>query len=443
LRSPSVIAFRAVALFLLLACPCLVFGQERKPTNQIGIGVATERGYSPETGVLEDPLSAPFRWTFWNFFGSSQTLGIAVGGSLIRQTVSLGRWWPSIAGSSWSVGVAFLMDHQLHQNVLQDLVGTNFTDGQFDIAAPDPYDSRADWLAAMQNGATIPTEYLMTYESSDAGIGFTFDYHATWRSMRLGLKGGISSGVRFLSYDFGNFRPYELVLRQDEGRWLLIDRLYPTFYLDSRDSLLNTTSGFHLSQGIEYTGGLLFGERHSVRTDSVVEGYLPLVKTPVTENRDFVLVLAGRSAFSAILPQFAYWSPSADVAATWGWFGPVAESAELLHLDQMNSARGWVEKTGTYGAEAMWNSKLELRLQIARKVLWAVAFVDATGIWNTPADIFPFSPNAFLYSFGAGLRLTTPWIPLRAYVVKGFQVGAGAAPADAQLFVLTLGGEVF
>jgi outer membrane protein assembly factor BamA len=110
----------------------------------------------------------------------------------------------------------------------------------------------------------------------------------------------------------------------------------------------------------------------------------------------------------------------------------------------MNSARGWTEMAESYGgAEAMWTNKLELRMQAAPRVLWAVAFVDVTGIWNTPQDIFPLSSRSFLSSFGVGLRLTTPWVPLRVYVVRGFQTGMSAAPANEQLFVLTLGGEVF
>jgi outer membrane protein insertion porin family len=144
-----------------------------------------------------------------------------------------------------------------------------------------------------------------------------------------------------------------------------------------------------------------------------------------------------------VLPQFAYRAPSAEVAAAWGWYGPVVESADLLHLDQVNSARGWSEKAAALGSEAIWNNKLELRMLLARNFLWVVAFVDSTGIWNTPGDIFPLSPNAFLYSFGAGLRLTTPLIPLRAYIVKGFPLGNGAVRWDEQQFVLTLGGEVF
>jgi outer membrane protein insertion porin family len=343
----------------------------------------------------------------------------------------------------WSIGFGFAFDHELHQNVLQDLVGTNFTDSQFGIAAPDPYNSRADWLAAMASGETIPSQYLMSYNSWDLGAGLTFGYQVKRGPLLFAVKGGLRSGYRYVGYNADAFRPFDPALRRQGNRGVIIDRLYPTFSIDSRDSFLNTTSGILLSQGIEYTGGLLFGDRHSIRTDSLVEGYLPLVRAPITKNGDLVLVLAAQSAFSIMLPQFAYWSSSADVTPTWGWFGPITESSDLLHLDQLNSVRGWTDKAGTYGAEAMWNNKLELRMQVAASVLWAVAFVDATGVWNTPEDIFPLSSSAFLCSFGVGLRLTTPWIPLRAYVVKGFRAGAGAAAADEQLFLLTLGGEVF
>jgi hypothetical protein len=78
LRLHSAVGF--FSLFLLLACPRLVFAQDVESTNQVGIGVATERGYSPETGVLEDPLSAPLRLSF--SLGTHQGIGIAAGGSL-------------------------------------------------------------------------------------------------------------------------------------------------------------------------------------------------------------------------------------------------------------------------------------------------------------------------------------------------------------------------
>ena len=74
---------------------------------------------------------------------------------------------------------------------------------------------------------------------------------------------------------------------------------------------------------------------------------------------------------------------------------PGSESSDFLYPDGVDSARGWTPQAGTYGSQARWDNKLELRLQVVRDFLWVVGFMDATGFWNTPADVLPLGSDAF------------------------------------------------
>ncbi len=93
--------------------------------------------------------------------------------SLIKQLLSLNYYEPYMFGVPWAGGLSLSVDHQTVQNVLQDFLPPVFTDAQQPIAAPDPYATSADYLAALAAGVTIPAQYLMSYESYDLTLGAT------------------------------------------------------------------------------------------------------------------------------------------------------------------------------------------------------------------------------------------------------------------------------
>jgi outer membrane protein insertion porin family len=223
----------------------------------------------------------------------------------------------------------------------------------------------------------------------------------------------------------------------------IIDRISPTVYLDGRDYFLNPSNGYYLSQSVGFTGGLLFGSRHYIRTDTTLEGFLKLFSVPVFEGWDWSIILAVHTGLSLILPQFRY-----DPDTGWGW-DVVTDSTDLLYIDGMTVGRGWRQM---YGG-ALWDSKIELRTPLAKDVLTGVLFFDAAALWSEPADMGSIEIDDFRFSFGAGLRFTIPQFPIRLYLGKAFQVIDGAvAWKDGDLalwegfslsFIISLGGDVF
>jgi outer membrane protein insertion porin family len=413
----------------------LVFTVEESSTADINFGVT----FSGQ----DFPISGTIKWNERNFRGQGQTLGVEVEASPIKQLASLNFYEPWLMGVRWSGGVTFSVDHSTESQILQDILAPVFSDGDEQIAAPDPYATREEYLAALAAGETIPDQYLMSYDSFEISLGFNTGYRFKTAAGLLGVRGSISSRLRYIDYDPMLYRPFESSVRDNLGAFRVIDRISPTVYLDGRDYYLNPTNGWYLSQSIGFTGGVLFGSRHYIRTDTTLEGFLTLFKIPVFERWDWSIILAAHTGLSMILPQYRYKSGEG-----WDW-DVVADSTDLLYIDGMTVGRGWRQMYG----QSLWDNKIELRTPIAKDVLTGVIFFDAAALWNETADIATIAIDDFRFSFGAGLRFTIPQFPIRLYLGKAFQVIDGKVvwkDGDLTLgdklslsFIISLGGDVF
>jgi len=388
------------------------------------------------------PISASVNWNERNFRGYGQTLGVKVEASPDTQLASVNFYEPWLAGVRWSGGVTLSVEHSTETNILQDILAPIFSDDEEGIAAPDPYTTREEYLAALAAGQTIPAEYLMSYDMFEVSLAFTSGYRVKTAAGMLGIKGTVGSRLRYIDYDPLLYRPYELSVRDNLNRFNLINRITPTVYLDGRDYYLNPSNGWYLSQSVGFTGGILFGSRHYIRTDTTLEGFLKLFTVPVFENWDWSIILAAHTGLSMLLPQFHY-DPDG-----WKW-SVMADSTDMLYIDGMTVGRGWRKLYG----EALWDNKVELRTPLVKNVLIGVLFFDAAALWNEVNDIAAISGNDFLFSFGAGLRFTIPQFPIRLYLGKGFQVrdgkvvwkqgDLGTDQASSLSFIISLGGDIF
>jgi outer membrane protein insertion porin family len=417
----------------------IIFNLEETSTADINFGIVFSGGTFPISGTI--------KWNERNFRGQGQTVGVALEASPIKQTASLNFYEPWMSGVPWSGGISLSFNHQIVQNVLQDFLSPIFTDGQSAFAAPDPYPTRADYLAAVSAGLTIPTQYLMTYDMLSFSLGATTGYVFTFPFGRLGFQGSYNPQLRKVYYDSTLYRPFESSVRENNNTWKLIDQITLGTYLDGRDIYWNPTKGYYVGQSFTLTGGFLFGDRDFIRTDSRLEGFLTLLNLPVFETWNLQLVLAGHSALSMILPNFTF--PS----LTWR---TITDDTERLYIDGMTVGRGW-SQLYVFG-DALWDNKLELRLPLAKDVVWLSSFFDAAALLNDPADLgslFGSWSNflgGFRFSYGIGIRFTIPQFPLRFYLARGFQVHNGQVvpkPGELNLggfsfsFVISLGGDTF
>jgi outer membrane protein insertion porin family len=414
----------------------LVFTVEESSTADINFGVMFSGG--------DNPISGTIKWNERNLGGNGQTLGVNVELSPVKQLASLNFYEPWLMGVRWSAGATLSVDHSTEMNILQDILAPVFSDDDEEISAPDPYATREEYLAALAAGETIPDQYLMSYESFEVSLALNTGYRMKTAAGLLGVRGSISSRLRYIHYDPLLYRPFEGSVRDNLDVPRIIDRFAPTIYLDGRDYYLNPSNGYYLSQGIGFTGGILGGSRHYIRTDTILEGFLTLFSVPVFERWDWSIILAAHTGLSMILPQF-YYDPKKGI---WGP-GTVTDSTDLLYIDGMTVGRGWRQMYG----EALWDNKIELRTPLAKDVLTGVLFFDAAALWSDPADMASIAIDDFRFSFGAGLRFTIPQFPIRLYLGKAFQVKDGAVewkPGDigtdpnwSLSIIISLGGDVF
>jgi outer membrane protein insertion porin family len=423
----------------------IVFTVEEQSTADINFGVVFSGG--------SYPISGDIKWNEKNFQGGGQTVSVDLEFSSIKQLIALSYAEPFLTDVPWSGGLSLSFDHQTQTDVLQDILGPVFSDSQQSIAAPDPYTNRTDYLTDLSNGISIPTQYLMSYDSYDIGLGANTGYTFTLPGSRLGVQASYTPTIRYVDYDATLYRPFEANVRDNNMKWIFIDQIAASVVLDGRDIYWNPTKGYYAAQNFTYVGGFLFGDREYIRTDSTVEGFLTLFDLPVFEGWDFQVVLAAHSALSFILPNY---DPASNSWKT------NTDYTDQLYIDGMTVGRGWREMYGN----ALWDNKVELRMPIVKEAVWFVTFLDIAGLWDQPWYGAPpsatdpttsfnnMSLDQFYFSVGAGLRFSIPQFPIRLYLAQGFKYNSTSGTWSLKTgdfsvgslslnFVISLGGNVF
>ncbi len=189
----------------------VVFNLEEGSTADINFGVVF-------SGSDDFPVSGTVKWNERDFRGKGQTFGVKVEASPLKQTATLSFYEPWVFGVPWSAGASLSFVHSNTQDVLQDILAPIFTDDQADWAAPDPYTTREEYLDAVAAGETIPSQYLMKYDSFDLTLGLNTGYRFKIPAGLLGVKGAWTPQLRRIDYDTSLYRPYEKSVRDNQGR---------------------------------------------------------------------------------------------------------------------------------------------------------------------------------------------------------------------------------
>ena len=409
----------------------VVITVEEQSTADINFGVTI--------GGSEFPFAGTVRWNERNLGGGGQSIGAGLELSPIKQSLNFEFVEPWLFGARWSGGVNLGLERSVVRSVQQDVLPPIFDDP--DVAAPDPYESREEWQRARDEGESVAGRYTMEYTEWDIIVGTTTGYRIPTALGIVRFSGGLSSTLRFLTYDTAIYRPFEQTIRDDRENWVMVNRLDAGVAWDGRDIFLNPTEGWLLSQGASLTGGFLFGDRHFIRLNSRADGFVTLLKAPVLADWDLQIVLAAHSGFAVILPQF--WVPQGERAlATDG-------HTDLLALDGIRVARGW---DIVRGGRARWENSAEIRVPVDPRLLWAVLFADAAVLWPELEDIESTGVEDFHFSLGAGLRFAIPQFPIRLYFANTFKIVDEPDQPDETLdlfsldewkFVISLGGDVF
>jgi outer membrane protein insertion porin family len=389
----------------------LVINVEEGNTATINFGVMFSGGDYPVTGM--------FKWGEINFLGKGQTISADLELSPLRQLVSFQFEEPWMFGKRWLGGVNLNFEHAIVPNVLMDMLPPTFN-GDEDDAVPDPYtgmlvdpdtgigpyggsDAITDYEYDLLNGSLLTDNFLMEYTvwRITAGIDTGYRYYTPlgW----LGARGGLSTGLEFVTYDQEHLRPFDPEIRSGLETWSVVNKFGLTLYWDKRDYFLNPSEGFYVAQAFTYTGGILGGDRDYIRTDSTLEGFVTLLDTPLSDTWNLKLVLAAHSSLSMIYPQFGGTETTVPT--------------DLLYVDGWTVARGW---PFIDDRRALWDNRLELRLPLAEQIIWWTFFLDGVVSTELRENIWNVKRTDFLFSLGGGIRFTIPQFPIRLYLAQRF-----------------------
>ncbi len=366
------------------------------------------------------PLAGQIGWADRNFLGTGITIGADLEASTIKQGLAFNFKDNYLFAKDWGGGVTLSVYHTLVKNVYQDIVPPIFTEED----VPDPFSSEDEYTSSGESGMEIPPESSMSYDTLDITLGLDTGYFLRTLVGRLGFNTGLSSTVTYLWYDPSLYRPFSKTVRDNLYQFQFVNTWGTTLYWDKRDIMHNPTEGFYFSQYVGFTGGFLFGSRDFIKLRSRADGFFTFFRVPLSETFELSLTLAAHSGISFVLPQF-----SGNLIATPG---------DLLSVDGMSIARGWPYRSGY---KALWDSTVELRSPVVKQFLWWTWFFDVVGAWAEIDELGTTSWDDFYFSFGGGLRVTMPGLPIRLYLAQAFRVENGEItlmPGDFALGDLSL-----
>lgn len=403
----------------------IILAVEEGRTTDINFGLT----FSGQTEGF--PVIGFLKWTDNNFQGNGQELSIGTEISAGSQSLTFGFQENWLFGQRWSGGVDVSAEHSLSENIQQDILPPIFARGE-DNAVPDPYDGHyvwaddgtpydetpgdlesykaagdvvTDYAYAIQEGEVIDPSYLMDYDSYDISLGLNTGYTFHTRLGRLGLGTRLSATFSYVDYDKDLFRPYDPTIRENHQKLLPIMQWLLNASFDTRDIINNPSKGYYFKQSVTYTGGILPSTRDYIRTNTKAQAFFTLFDVPAFEGWNFKEVLALSSSLSFVFPQFG-----GELNAT---------TQDRLYIDGMTVAKGWPR---IYDGRAMWDTWVELRMPIVEQYLWWDWFFDTAAIWSDLTGFAAMDAQDFLFSFGGGLRLTVPGLPIGLYLAKRFRI---------------------
>ncbi len=414
----------------------LLINVEEQSTASIQFGLT----YTPSASSGSFPIIGLVNWSDINFLGNGQKVALETNLAIASQdlTFSFGDDW--LLGRRISGSVEFSFAHSALQ-AAQDSAGPIFEYGD-PVAAPDPYNSYAEWEAA---GFAVPTVNKMSYDTWTFSLGYSVGFRFETPLGTLGLMPGMVHELGMKTYDDDQYRPFDSTIAENLDRWLLSNSIYGRVYLNKLDLWYDPSNGYYASQRLALTGWFNGELNHFIRSDTRLDAFVKLVEFPITPAWSFKAVLGGHTKFSTLIAQ--PWRDEVE-----------ASDSKMLAIDGTFVGRGWSTLASTYGT-ALWDNWLELRIPLVPNVLALDGFLSAallsseTGLLNVAntvnqdseaafdigAGLSDMSLENFAFSAGYGLRFLILQFPFRIYFAKRFVYDGGFKPAsDSWDFVLSV-----
>ena len=350
----------------------LIINVEEQSTTSLEFGLT----FSGVTETNKIPVSIFAKWQDSNVAGTGKTLSAQLSVATDQQSVSLGY------NDSWFLGLplSFSLSGSFYHKELTTLQNMYLPDG------------------------LNTTEYYMDYTNWTTSLSASLGRRWTPDFAILTLAGGISFNLLNNVYDPEMYTPVDTTISEYNNDWGWTNAIWASFSVDDRNINYDPTKGWFASQRLSWTGLIpAIEDQFYLRSDTKLEGYLPLVDWEVSEHWSLQLILAGYTGFSFQVP-----SANTTIGAT-----------NQLYIDGMFNGRGWSTASNVKG-QAMWSSYVELRWPFVKGMLAADFFFDTVALKDTVQDLANLSLNDFRFSFGPGLRIAMPQFPLRFLLANTF-----------------------
>ncbi|MGL4394842.1 MAG: outer membrane protein assembly factor BamA [Brevinema sp.] len=343
-----------------------------------------------ETGMIEfflgygtvSGFSGGMKLSEKNLFGRGWQISVRGEYGQYRQLGEIIFTEPSINNSPFSISLILGVFNTIYDDIPTDHNGDGFIDG-------------TDF-----NWQKNPDELLNSFGS---------DYEYTRLSFRIGLAFGIQFAVYWnanFGYEINIFRDYkanfstplkydgmwqidkDLMDSIDFG-WTVQSTLYSTVRFNNTDGGLWPTKGVNTALFLSFAG--VGGDIHFINFTYNFDAYW---------NPFWLFTVAFHYDMALLFPQFG------------GKF--VIRDANRLNFDGVYKMRGWLNYVNRGEASSYFS--IETRLPV-----WS--FIGLVGFWDYGAifssfDKFSWSQPDYIMSFGMGLAVNLPVLPIRLYVAR-------------------------
>ncbi len=357
----------------------LIFNVEEQSTTSLNFGLT----FSGVSNPNEIPISLYLKLENSNLFGEGKSISASTNISTTEQSVDLSYTQDWL----WNIPVAF--SESISYSHTKSYAKSNMFSPTMSL---NQYN------------------YYMGLEGNSASLGTAFSRR--WFPDFAILTGavGMNNSITNYKYDENIFTPVDLGISMFANRWGNTNSVFTSFSMDARDINYDPNKGWFASERLSWFGLIPKWEKEFfLKTDTKLEGYLTLCDLPVSENWNFKLVLAGYTGFTGMFP-----TPNSYVS-----------DMNKLYIDGMINGRGWTDSYKDTG-QALWSNKFELRFPVVPGILGLAVFYDAIVLKPTVSDFFnTMSMNDFNFSFGPGIRMLIPQLPLHLWFTWKYRIQDG------------------
>ncbi len=329
-----------------------------------------------------------------NLFGEGKN--VSVSGTLAKtsQSISLGY------GQNWIFGLP-----------ISNNISLSYTHSE-------NWTPRAVFLP---DGTYDTDMYFMEYTQHNISLSDTLSrrYTQNWGVMTLST--GISSSLLLNKYDDKIYTPVYTGISDYHDHWNPTNSIFGKIAFDARDFYFDPSKGWFASQTFTWLGLMprgkfifpeSFGEDEFIlRSTTTAEKYWTLFNQPLTDNFNLKGVLAAITTLTMQRP----------------FFNSGVSSNHKLSLDGLFNARGWEIYDKNYArGNLTWNNTLEFRMPIFKNAISFDFFFDASMVKPDYKDIrYANQWKDWYFSYGPGVRLTMPQLPIRLLFVSNFKYEDG------------------